>query len=215
MPAKGQTVQPGAATPHGVSTRSTKITGKERASRAPISSGGAATPPATTTVQHTQSTESRSTRRSVTESKQTVTRNSAERAARPSGTAGTAAPGTVRQPTAMPQAGRVVPPVTGPQPPKQARSSPVQQETRQTSVSAKAPVGGTSPVVRPGTAGTASETRRGQIERTTARKTSEDTKSGAKQPQAPGIKRQSTPPAATGKKPGPKTPDRSRGSGHG
>ncbi len=212
--AKGATAQPGAAVSHSTSTRSTKITGKERASRTPISSGGAATPPATTTVQHTQSTKSRSTRRSVTESKQTVTRNSAERAAHPSGTAGTAAPGALRQPTATPQAGRVVPPVTGPQPPKQARSSPVQQETRQTSVPVKAPVGGASPVVRPGTAGTVPETRRGQTERATVRKAAEGKKAGSKQPKAPGIKRQSTPPAA-GKKPGPKTPDRSRGSGHG
>ena len=126
------------------------------------------------------------------------------------GTAGTQAPNTVRQPGQTPHSGRAVPPSAGVQPPKQARSSQAGQETRQSYTGAKpAPAAG-GPPAHPGTAGIVPEIFSGQQRRQTAKKPGKQSGAG---PEPPGMKphtaRPLTPPAAGGKKTGPKPPDRS------
>ena len=126
------------------------------------------------------------------------------------GTAGTQAPNTVRQPGQTPHPGRAVPPSAGVQPPKQTRSSQAGQETRQSYTGAKpAPAAG-GPPAHPGTAGIVPEIFSGQQRRQTAKKPGKQSGAG---PEPPGMKphtaRPLTPPAAGGKKTGPKPPDRS------
>jgi len=183
--------------------RSTKVTGQER--RAAVPAAGPGAPPEKVTKGTT--TETRSTHRTNTRTNQAVT---AAQAASHPGTAGTQAPNTVRQPGQTPHSGRAVPPSAGVQPPKQARSSQAGQETRQSYTGAKpAPAAG-GPPAHPGTAGIAPEILSGQQRRQTAKKPGKQSGAG---PEPPGMKphtaRPLTPPAAGGKKTGPKPPDRS------
>ena len=183
--------------------RSTKVTGQER--RAAVPAAGPGTPPEKVTKGTT--TETRSTHRTNTRTNQAVT---AAQAASHPGTAGTQAPNTVRQPGQTPHSGRAVPPSAGVQPPKQARSSQAGQETRQSYTGAKpAPAAG-GPPAHPGTAGIVPEIFSGQQRRQTAKKPGKQSGAG---PEPPGMKphtaRPLTPPAAGGKKTGPKPPDRS------
>ena len=183
--------------------RSTKVTGQER--RAAVPAAGPGAPPEKVTKGTT--TETRSTHRTNTRTNQAVT---AAQAASHPGTAGTQAPNTVRQPGQTPHPGRAVPPSAGVQPPKQARSSQAGQETRQSYTGAKpAPAAG-GPPAHPGTAGIAPEILSGQQRRQTAKKPGKQSGAG---PEPPGMKphtaRPLTPPAAGGKKTGPKPPDRS------
>ena len=183
--------------------RSTKVTGQER--RAAVPAAGPGAPPEKVTKGTT--TETRSTHRTDTKTKQTMT--VAQAASHP-GAAGTQAPGTVRQPGQTPQPGRAVPPSAGVQTPKQTRSSQAGQETRQSYTGAKpAPAAG-GPPAHPGTAGIAPEIPSGQQRRQTAKKPGKQSVAG---PESPGMKphtaRPLAPPAAGGKKTGPKPPDRS------
>ena len=183
--------------------RSTKVTGQER--RAAVPAAGPGAPPEKVTKGTT--TETRSTHRTNTRTNQAVT---AAQAASHPGTAGTQAPNTVRQPGQTPHSGRAVPPSAGVQPPKQARSSQAGQETRQSYTGAKpAPAAG-GPPAHPGTAGIVPEIFSGQQRRQTAKKPGKQSGAG---PEPPGMKphtaRPLTPPAAGGKKTGPKPPDRS------
>ena len=126
--------------------RSTKVTGQER--RAAVPAAGPGAPPEKITKGTTM--ETRSTHRTDTKTKQTMT--VAQAASHP-GAAGTQAPGTVRQPGQTPQPGRAVPPSAGVQTPKQTRSSQAGQETRQSHTETKpAPAAGRPPT-HSGTAG--------------------------------------------------------------
>lgn len=183
--------------------RSTKVTGQER--RAAVPAAGPGTPPEKVTKGTT--TETRSTHRTNTRTNQAVT---AAQAASHPGTAGIPAADMAPQPGQTPHSGRAVPPSAGVQPPKQARSSQAGQETRQSYTGAKpAPAAG-GPPAHPGTAGIAPEIPSGQQRRQTAKKPGKQSGAG---PEPPGMKphtaRPLTPPAAGGKKTGPKPPDRS------
>ncbi len=209
--ARTGTTQDGSTAQSNSAARSTKVTGHEKAQRPVVSSGGTASPPTLPGKGgHTKSTESRSTRRTTTESRHTITTAETRSGSQP-GAAGNAVPGQVRQPAQTPP-GRVVPPVTGVQPPKQARSSPARQETRQTSVPSWPQADTGIPAARPGTAGTAPEIRRKERKGKAAKGSQE--RSTSKIPNMPGMKRQPVPPAAAEKRSGPKPPDRSRGGGH-
>lgn len=183
--------------------RSTKVTGQER--RAAVPAAGPGAPPEKITTGTI--TETRSTHRTDTRTKQTMT---AAQAASHPGAAGTQAPGTVRQPGQTPHPGRAVPPSAGVQPPKQPRSSQAGQETRQSYTGAKPALAAGGPPAHSGTAGIAPEIPSGQQRRQTAKKPGKQPMAG---PESPGMKphtaRPLAPPAAGGKKTGPKPPDRS------
>ena len=187
---------------------------------------------------HAQQTETRSTRREKIHSERTTVENTIKHSEDRPGTAGKAASGSVRQSAQTPQAERLVPPTAGMSPPKRQGSSTARQETRQTSVSARSPVGDTvqagkvptpaAPIAsggtartHPGTAGTAPERSRASGKDQTARSRSKRAKGGtAGQHVTPPGKRPgigSTPPASKPQS-GAKIPDRSGrrgGTGHG